>query len=67
MKVTYIYFLSLVIFLSGCSSPGNTTPGPTASLTPEQNMEKIKNDPKIPDGLKQIQMDTLKAQPGAKP
>jgi len=30
-------------------------------------MEKIKNDPKIPDGLKQIQMDTLKAQPGAKP
>jgi len=67
MKSSYLLALCLVAFLAGCSSQGNATAGPTASLTPEQNMEKIKNDPKIPDGLKQIQMDTLKAQPGAKP
>lgn len=36
-------------------------------MTPQQTMEKVKNDPKMPDGLKRIQMDTLKSQTGVKP
>lgn len=55
-----------LIALAGCSQSesGPQTPGPTAGMTAQQNLEKIQNDPKIPDGLKKIQTDTLQNQPG---
>jgi len=52
--------------LGGCSPHGDPNPGPSATLTSQQNLQRIQNDPKIPDGLKQIQTETLQHQAGMK-
>ncbi len=70
MKLAHLIPLFTLVALAGCSSqPADTDQRPTAnaSLTPQQNLEKIKNDPNIPDGLKKIQTDTLQRQAGIKP
>jgi hypothetical protein len=62
-----LLFLLGVAVLVGCSSPeGDATPrpDPNAGLTKRQKIEKIQNDPNIPDGLKKIQTETLSRQPG---
>ena len=52
--------------LAGCSSQGNRSASPVASTTPQQSIEKIRNDPKVPDGLKQIQINSILSQIGVK-
>ena len=68
MKITYLFSLCMVTVLIGCSSQGDSAAkiDPSANSTPDQQIEKIKNDPNIPDGLKKIQTETLQAQPGVK-
>jgi len=65
MKTALLLFALVVLW--GCSSQAETSappPSPNAGLTPQQNMEKIKSDPNIPEGLKKIQTETLQGQPG---
>lgn len=66
MKLTYL--LPLLV-LAGCASkedPTAATPDADVKLTTQEKIDKIQNDPKIPEGLKQIQIDTLQRQPGAR-
>lgn len=65
-------FLALAVLplvaLAGCSA-GENAAGPTdpnVHLSASEKIEKIENDPKIPDGLKKIQTETLRAGPDAK-
>lgn len=59
--------LLLFTVLAGCSSEAQNAsqiPSSDVGLTNEQKIEKIQSDPNIPDGLKQIQTETLRRQPG---
>lgn len=63
MKIFLLLFVAAA--LSGCSHGDETAarPNPDAGLTAQQKIEKIQNDPKIPEGLKRIQTDTLRHEP----
>ncbi|AIE86063.1 hypothetical protein OP10G_2695 [Fimbriimonas ginsengisoli Gsoil 348] len=39
---------------------------PTENVTSRQKIDQIKADPNVPDGLKQIQVDTLSKDPMAR-
>ena len=64
MKTTNFLPLFALVILTGCSSQPTPHPSPTAHLTPQQDIEKIQNDPSVPDGLKKIQIDTIQRQAG---
>ena len=69
MKLSTLPFLALIT-VAGCSAgEGNTSAQPNADarLTPQQNLQKIEGDSKMPDGLKRIQTETLQRQAGIKP
>jgi hypothetical protein len=66
MHFRLLLFLCAAVF-GGCSSSQDDAtprPDPNAGLTKRQKIEKIQNDPNIPDGLKKIQTETLSRQPG---
>jgi hypothetical protein len=64
---SYLLLSFVPAILVGCSSQG-TAPAPTnPGETAQQSLEKIQNDPKMPEGLKKIQAATLQSQPGSKP
>lgn len=69
MKLPHLLALVAFATITGCSSQGNASaqpPDPNVNLSAQEKIDNIKNDPEIPDGLKQIQIDTLQRQPGAK-
>ncbi len=67
MKLFAGVLLISSIVLTGCAAQPDPQAGPTSKLTAKQSAQKIANDPKIPDGLKKIQMNTLQHEPGYKP
>ncbi|RYG48064.1 hypothetical protein EON79_05595 [bacterium] len=68
MKPSLLLPLFALSLAAGCSSgTDNAAPGPDAGSTSQQQVEKIKNDPEMPEGLKKIKIDTLESQPGGKP
>jgi len=60
--------LPLAVVLAGCSHAADPkiAAAPDAGISADQKIEQIKNDSSTPDGLKQIQMETLQHQPGSK-
>lgn len=64
------------ILLVGCNSQGAMSDDPNArtegslklnNLTPEQQIEKIRNDPKIPEGYKETYINSVRAKQGQAP
>ena len=66
MKQSVLAFVLVIGALGGCSSQPQPAPSPGAKMTAQQNIDQIKSDSKIPDGLKKIQTETLQHQPGVK-
>ena len=56
-----------MILLTGCASQSNEPKNLTSGLTKEQQLSKIQNDASMPEGLKQIQTDTINNHSGLLP
>ncbi|WP_144241151.1 hypothetical protein [Fimbriimonas ginsengisoli] len=67
MKLTHLLPLCALAGLAGCSSRDSASGmHPTENVTSRQKIDQIKADPNVPDGLKQIQVDTLSKDPMAR-
>ena len=63
MKKTYCMVVALAILAGGCAdgSEGSPPPPPMTQTQVDQNIEKIKNDPKLSEQQKQMAINGIKA------
>jgi hypothetical protein len=71
--LSYIVALSTLLAATSCKNNQEGVPGPRAgtlkmdNLTPEQQIEKVQNDPQIPADYKQTFINSIRAKQGQAP